>query len=369
VSEGFKNPIVGGGGALIYPSIHSPNYVLGVTGWAIRKDGTAQFTGIVLIGGTFTGTNFIINSSGSFFYSGTPALGNLIASITNAGGTDAKGNIYFGGITSYDPSFTPKTVAQLFTGALQLGTSTQVAGTGGATAGGLSIFNPSIGAAVDLSSGGINAADLVAQLIAYSSSQNPQGGTLPEFNFNAPLAILSTATPGFTSNPGIVLWVNSSGYLQYRSANSGDTINYEGGHSTLRRSTDQLINSLVYADICGGNWGVGAGGYRVHAELTVLQGPNAAANNFRLGFTGTITSVRTKLIEVQDGTNSFLATGSGNNTTLATHGFAAASTYSATLHGTIVTSSSGILSWQAQMSAAADTFTILALSDAHIEPI
>ena len=41
---GFSNPLVGGGGALVYPSIHSPNYVLGVSGWSINKNGTAQFT-------------------------------------------------------------------------------------------------------------------------------------------------------------------------------------------------------------------------------------------------------------------------------------------------------------------------------------
>jgi hypothetical protein len=94
VSGGFSNPIIGGGGALVYPAIHSPNYVLNVTGWAIRKDGTAQFTGLVLIGGSFTGTNWIWNASGLFFYSGTPSLGNNpIAYIANpATTTDPEGN-------------------------------------------------------------------------------------------------------------------------------------------------------------------------------------------------------------------------------------------------------------------------------------
>lgn len=52
---GFSNPITGGQGALIRPAIKSPNYVPGVQGWTINRDGTAefasgQFRGAVLIG-------------------------------------------------------------------------------------------------------------------------------------------------------------------------------------------------------------------------------------------------------------------------------------------------------------------------------
>jgi hypothetical protein len=53
--SGFTNPIVGGGGNLIYPSIHSPNYVPGVSGWAINKDGTAEFNDVDILG-TITGS-------------------------------------------------------------------------------------------------------------------------------------------------------------------------------------------------------------------------------------------------------------------------------------------------------------------------
>jgi hypothetical protein len=54
----------------------------------------ATFTGSI-----FQGTDFVINSSGAFFYSGTPAAGNLILSIAQAAGTDAHGNTYPGGLT------------------------------------------------------------------------------------------------------------------------------------------------------------------------------------------------------------------------------------------------------------------------------
>jgi hypothetical protein len=107
----------------------------------------------------------------------------------------------------------------------------------------------------------------------------------------------------------------------------------------------------------------------VHAELTAVQGPNAAANNYRLGFTGTIAQVRMKMVSSQDATNAFLVTTTSNNGLLATHAWGAAGTYTATLHGIIIVTSTGTLSIQAAMSAAADTFTVLALSDFHLEPV
>lgn len=45
------NPIVGGT-SLRIPAIQSPNYVHGSTGWAIFADGTAEFAGLVVNGGT-----------------------------------------------------------------------------------------------------------------------------------------------------------------------------------------------------------------------------------------------------------------------------------------------------------------------------
>lgn len=100
MSGGFSNPLVGGGGALVYPSIHSPGFVHAVTGWTINKDGSAEFNNLT-IRGTFFGTNFIINSAGAFFYNGVPANGNLLLSIASANGTDAFGNNYIQGFASY----------------------------------------------------------------------------------------------------------------------------------------------------------------------------------------------------------------------------------------------------------------------------
>lgn len=61
-------------------------------------------SGTTISGSSFDGTDFILNTSGAFFYSGTPASGNLIASVVSAAGTDGFGNAYNAGIWSYAAS-------------------------------------------------------------------------------------------------------------------------------------------------------------------------------------------------------------------------------------------------------------------------
>lgn len=87
-------------GNLVIPSVQSPNFVNNVSGWQISKNGNAQFNNLV-IRGTFYGTDFIISASGAFFYSGTPALGNLIVSLAPAATVDSFGNVVAKGINSY----------------------------------------------------------------------------------------------------------------------------------------------------------------------------------------------------------------------------------------------------------------------------
>ena len=95
---GFANDIIGGAATLIRSAIQSANFVSGTSGWQISKNGNAQFSNLT-IRGTFNGTDYVINSSGAFFYSGTPAAGNLIVSIAPASGTDSFGNAYPEGIS------------------------------------------------------------------------------------------------------------------------------------------------------------------------------------------------------------------------------------------------------------------------------
>ena len=127
--QGWGNPDFGGP-ALRLPAMRSPNYVAGSTGWTINQDGSVEFNNGTFRGtvtaGTFQGTDFVINSSGAFFYSGTPAAGNLIASIASVAGTDAFGNAYLQGAVSYTPNQTWSALigGQLFLGDAPPGSTT-----------------------------------------------------------------------------------------------------------------------------------------------------------------------------------------------------------------------------------------------------
>lgn len=77
-------------GAIAVDSIHSLLYQMGVTGWSLNKDGTAEFNNL--------GGSFQITASGVFFYIPTAGLGNLRMSLSNADGTDPYGNGYHKGL-------------------------------------------------------------------------------------------------------------------------------------------------------------------------------------------------------------------------------------------------------------------------------
>jgi hypothetical protein len=89
------------GGVLVFPQIQSPNFVHGSSGWSVNKDGSAEFNDLSLRG-TFNGLDFVINSDGEFWYSGTPGPGNLLASIAATPGTDEYGNSYQAGFCVYN---------------------------------------------------------------------------------------------------------------------------------------------------------------------------------------------------------------------------------------------------------------------------
>jgi hypothetical protein len=94
--SGYMSPVnaVVGGTVLRRAAIESPNYVAGSAGWIIKQDGSAEFNNVTIRGGT-------VEDGTAFYYSGTPAAGNMIASVAAANGTDSHGNHYLAGITSY----------------------------------------------------------------------------------------------------------------------------------------------------------------------------------------------------------------------------------------------------------------------------
>lgn len=120
--DGFRNPIVGGGGALIYDNIHSPGFTHGSTGWSINKDGTAEFNGVtvrgtIILGNGTTNTIILDNTRDAMFVYDN--AGNLAFSISPTGGTDSLGNPYAPGAVSYVQGF-PTQYVQLTSGVLQM---------------------------------------------------------------------------------------------------------------------------------------------------------------------------------------------------------------------------------------------------------
>lgn len=102
---GFRSSILAGTN-LIRQAIKSPNFLTGVSGWSINKDGSAEFNNVVIRGGSVLGGDILL-------YHGTPAAGTLFMSISQAGGTDPYGNIYGVGISLIDDVTTDSVVAQI----------------------------------------------------------------------------------------------------------------------------------------------------------------------------------------------------------------------------------------------------------------
>jgi hypothetical protein len=89
----FNNDLAGGV-TLVRPALQSPDYQTGVSGWAIMIDGSAEFNNVTIRGATQVGGT-------SLYYSGAPALGNLLLSIAGAAGADEFGNNYVQGLGVY----------------------------------------------------------------------------------------------------------------------------------------------------------------------------------------------------------------------------------------------------------------------------
>jgi hypothetical protein len=116
----------------VYPILPSRKLLVSIASSAGVDDyGNAFPQGIlatsgVIEGPTFIGPNYIINTAGAFFYSDTPALNNLIASISVNQGTDLFGNTYYQGVCSYIPSGSggiPSQVSAVEGGAIAIGTN------------------------------------------------------------------------------------------------------------------------------------------------------------------------------------------------------------------------------------------------------
>lgn len=70
----FTSPVAGGGGALIRPVFKSPDFLTGVRGWAIYRDGSAEFNNITARG-NITGSSLTITNGNSRIIASADASG------------------------------------------------------------------------------------------------------------------------------------------------------------------------------------------------------------------------------------------------------------------------------------------------------
>ncbi len=102
---GFSNPILGGT-VLVRPAIKSPNYVPGVAGWSINRDGSAEFQNLIsrgtIIAGAPNGKRIVIdNATGEIdIYD---AANNLIAKLDGTTGLQVFDPVT-GIVTVYGPA-------------------------------------------------------------------------------------------------------------------------------------------------------------------------------------------------------------------------------------------------------------------------
>jgi hypothetical protein len=269
---GFPDAFAGNQGAMLIDALQSANFASGLRGWQIQRNGDAQFNSLT-VRGTFYGTDFVINSSGAFFYSGTPAAGNLIISIAPSSGTDAYGNNYpegFAALNSVGPS------AQLISGALEFYDAFTL--------------NPSVsstGTGADsnliLSSGEGTSATTSASLQLYDSTV--PGG--PLIRATKPLELIGQASAPSQVSDNAMTYASSVGTLEFVSGADGNA--YDTGRITLF-ATGQTVNSATPAAIAGIGItnSVAAGTYHVRGLIKVTQG--ATTNAQSISFTGPATS-------------------------------------------------------------------------------
>lgn len=236
--SGFSNPIIGGGGGLVYPSIHSPDFKAGISGWNIARDGSAEFNDLSLRG-TINGTSFIVNKDGIFFYSGpldSPGISYNTGATAGSGVTQRTTQTITlpAGVASGDVMFL---VAEAFTtsGASTLGISSAI----GAWS--------QVGTTQSVTSGGVTSNVAVWMRVA--------GGLDP----GAVVTLTST---------GAAFW--EAAVATYSGADTSAAVDVEGGAAA---SGVQMIACPAETTTQPGDWAV----YLAGAGLpsTALTGPTA----------------------------------------------------------------------------------------------
>jgi hypothetical protein len=309
-------------------------------------------------GTTFSGTNFLINSSGSFFYSSTPAHGNLIASITSASGTDGFSNAYYPGICTYQHSGTTVTfISQIYNGQLQVGTPAGFAGTGGAFPASVQLgTNDGV---LTIAPGGTSGTDTPVPIISLLSPSN--NATQPVVSLSQPLLLCSTLTtpqiPSVSASQA-QLFTDAGGYPRVQASATGDTNAYSLGEVHLHATAvPQTISSTTGVIVTGLSCTVGIGTYHIHARIMGTVGATAGGQNVNI--TGPAVSAgQATCISFGAASTVIGVSNGGISANLPTGAFAAGHVFVSTIDAWFTFTASGTLSLQAGEGTSLDTWTV-----------
>lgn len=93
----WANPIAAGDGSLIYPQIKSPDYVAGVSGWAIFRNGSVEFNNATIRGSVSAGGGTVVLDSNGIRVA--DISGNVEYLVNRSGGFAARNVPNNGGIS------------------------------------------------------------------------------------------------------------------------------------------------------------------------------------------------------------------------------------------------------------------------------
>jgi hypothetical protein len=360
MSGGFNNPLVSVGGTLVYPSIHSPNFNQATkTGWSIDKNGNAFFFGIVT-SGAFEGTNFVINSSGAFFYSGTPAAGNLFLALASVAGSDGFGNTYVAGLQFTDGNgFDIEMTEQGGAAVLRFATNRATEASAAILAS--QVFN----------SGAVN--ETLSIALFGPREQNPNNADVGvQLNSAAKdgsidaLGILEYLPAGSSIGQTEAAW-NSDG-LSVRAYNDGNA--YDCARGSLVVASTITVNSTSGQTIMAAS--VAAGTYRVHGFCECLQGGTAVAQF--IGFGGPATGggpTRIRYWFVEQGNSQEFSTYSNIGSALgdvSTPAYAIGATFFFEFEGVVSFSAAGTFGVTAASATGTEIFEVISGSIMDLLP-
>lgn len=270
-------------------------------------------------GSTFQGTDFIINTSGAFFYSGTPAAGNLIASVAPVAGTDGFGNAYKAGVTSYVTSGGTKyavNLNQVSSGILALpGLSINdvaspanqppgffAEGSDSVTPQALAFItsgqqtNTDAFASIQVASqaqSGVTAGQVsaIAGNVLLGASTANSSAAVADTNHGSLILPQQVATPPNPGN-GIALYSDTNGFADVLATN--DLQAYKFGHKLWTNTTAVPITTTGSTTLIAATVGVGT--YWIKGQILYTGGVAAGTPKFLFGGTATQGHARGKIM-------------------------------------------------------------------------